>query len=125
MDRVEIAIALVECEDAFLIGQRSEGKLLAGYWEFPGGHIEPGETASEAAIRESLEETGICVEVLGEFPDHVQDYEHGSVHLRFFDCRPQSSTGLPRTPFRWVKRSELGSYSFPSGNAAVLRMLSE
>src|SRR4029079_19393384 len=54
-----IAIAIVEHSGSFLVGRRPEGAALAGLWEFPGGKIEPGETAEEAAGREWLVETGL------------------------------------------------------------------
>lgn len=47
-----------------LLGERGKG-ALAGLWSLPGGHVEPGEVASEAARREVLEETGIAAEILG------------------------------------------------------------
>ena len=47
-----IAVAVVEHDDRFLVGQRPAGKPLAGYWEFPGGRVEEGESPQQAAIRE-------------------------------------------------------------------------
>ncbi|MBI3839784.1 MAG: NUDIX domain-containing protein, partial [Planctomycetia bacterium] len=60
---VEIAVAVVEGDGKFLIGQRETGVPLAGLWEFPGGKVEPGEPAENAAIRECLEETGWLVRI--------------------------------------------------------------
>lgn len=54
-----IAIAVVQHADQFLIGQRPAGLVLSGYWEFPGGKIQLGETPEAAAVRECLEETGL------------------------------------------------------------------
>ncbi len=48
VERVEIAIAVVERDGEYLIGQRPEGATLAGYWEFPGGKVEPGESAGRS-----------------------------------------------------------------------------
>src|SRR5437764_2006476 len=56
-----IAVAVVEKDGHFLVGQRPEGVSLAGLWEFPGGKIEPGESPEAAAVRECLEETGVDV----------------------------------------------------------------
>jgi 8-oxo-dGTP diphosphatase len=120
-----IAIAVVEHEGRFLIGQRPDGLPLAGYWEFPGGKIEPGESAEAAAVRECLEETGLRVQAIFHYPSQVEDYEHGSVELHFIACRPTSEQVLNDGRFRWVERGELGKYEFPAGNRAILKALTE
>lgn len=119
-----IAIAVVEHEGRFLIGQRPEGSALAGLWEFPGGKIEPGESPEQAAIRECREETGLAVEALCRYPEHVQQYEHDEVRLSFIACRPRAELPTePIDPYRWVARSELGAYEFPEGNRMLLNLL--
>jgi 8-oxo-dGTP diphosphatase len=118
-----IAVAVVEYEGRFLIGQRSESFVLGGLWEFPGGKVEPGETSEEAALRECSEETGLAVEIAGEYPSQVHRYDHGAVELRFFACRPREPLQAPRSPFRWVARDELGKYEFPAGNRQLLKIL--
>ena len=62
-DRVRVGIALVRRGDRFLIRRRPVGTAMAGYWEFPGGKCEPGESAEAALIHESLHSLG-----LGENP---------------------------------------------------------
>lgn len=118
-----IAIAVVEHEGRFLIGQRPAGAALAGLWEFPGGKIEPGESAEEAAARECREEAGIEVEPLFRYPQRDESYSHDRVRLHFIGCRPLSESVAPRAPFRWVKREELNRYAFPTGNAEILELL--
>ena len=119
-----IAIAVVEHEGRFLIGQRPAGVPLAGLWEFPGGKIQPGETPEAAAVRECLEETGLAVEPLFRYPDHIEHYDHGQVTLHFIACRlvdPAQAVAEP--PFHWVSRLELADFAFPSGNAGLLKIL--
>jgi len=119
-----IAIAVVEHQDQFLIGQRPVGVPLASLWEFPGGKIEPGESPESAAARECLEEAGVAVETLCRYPVHVEDYDHGQVELHFIACRPLDATPRkPTFPFRWVARAELAQYEFPSGNRRLLQLL--
>jgi mutator protein MutT len=118
-----IAIAVVEREDCILIGQRPEGVALAGYWEFPGGKVEAGESPQQAAVRECLEETGVAVDVVGEYPSQTQRYEHGAVYLRFFDCRPRDPAQAPREPFLWKPRKSLAELLFPEGNRMLLERL--
>ena len=91
---IEVAAAvLVRPDGAFLLAQRPAGKVYAGYWEFPGGKIEPGEAADAALARELHEELGI--DVVTAYPwitrEHV--YEHGHVRLNFF--RVTEWTGEP------------------------------
>jgi 8-oxo-dGTP diphosphatase len=118
-----IAIAVVEHEGQFLIGQRPVGVPLAGLWEFPGGKIEPGETPQQAAARECREEAGIDVIVDGEHPSALHDYEHGRVELYFFRCRPRDASQRPLAPYRWVERRDLAGYEFPAANAALLKLI--
>jgi mutator protein MutT len=123
MKPTRIAVAVVEHEDRFLIGRRPDNVALAGLWEFPGGKIESGESPEEAALRECREETGMEVEIVGEYPPHIEQYEHATVHLRFFACRPRHPSQAPRAPFCWAPRQSLGDYGFPSGNRDLLSFL--
>ncbi len=118
-----IAIAVVEHNDGFLVGQRPPGKPLAGYWEFPGGRVEGDESPEEAAVRECLEETGLHVVVVGSYASHLHTYTHDHVRLHFFACRPLAPDHRPLEPFRWVPRLELRSLTFPEGNRELLRLL--
>lgn len=118
-----IAVAVVEQDDRFLIGLREDGVALAGYWEFPGGKILPGESPAEAAVRECREETGLEVEVGGAYPDVMHTYDHGTVHLHFLACRPKDPQQVPAERFRWVARGDLASFRFPPANAALVASL--
>lgn len=118
-----IAIAVVEHEGRYLIGQRPPGGPLAGLWEFPGGKVEPDETLEHAAARECLEETGLEVIVGEEYPSVVHHYDHGRVELHFFRCQPRDASPPPQPPFRWVQGSALVDYSFPAANEELLRRL--
>jgi mutator protein MutT len=119
-----VAIAIVEQDGCFLIGQRPEGVPLAGLWEFPGGKIQPSESAEAAAIRECLEETEIRVEAVLHLSSVGHEYEHGTVELEFIACRPKAEErARPKSPFRWVPQGDLDKYEFPAANAAVLEQL--
>ena len=85
---VDVAVGvLIGADGRFLLTSRPEGKVYAGYWEFPGGKLEAGESVEAALARELSEELGIAVD-----PVHVQswreqmvDYPHALVRLHF--CR--------------------------------------
>ena len=121
--RVDIAIAVVERDGRFLIGKRGERDVLAGYWEFPGGKIERGESPAEAAIRECLEETGLAIRVTGQYATIVHDYDHGNVRLHFLACATDGQLAPLPASFRWVPKNELPSYRFPPANAGLLELL--
>jgi mutator protein MutT len=118
-----IAVAVVEHEDCFLVGQRPSGVALAGLWEFPGGKVETNETPEQAAVRECWEETGFDVRVVAAYPVHVQHYDHGSVELRFFACSLLGESVTPRAGFHWVRREQLAELDFPAGNRGILQLL--
>lgn len=118
-----IAIAVVEFRDAFLIGPRPPGGALAGLWEFPGGRVERGESAADAAVRECREETGLEVAVVGRYLELPHPGEDGPLRLYFFACRPIGPARAPRPPFRWVARRDLAKYPFPAANQTLLAQL--
>jgi 8-oxo-dGTP diphosphatase len=82
---IEVAAAVIQRADgAFLLAQRPAGKVYAGYWEFPGGKIEPGEPADRALARELHEELGIDIGEAYPWITRVYTYPHGTVRLQFF-----------------------------------------
>lgn len=82
---VEVAAAVIQRPDgAFLLAQRPAGKVYAGYWEFPGGKVEPGEQAAAALARELHEELGIEVQSAYPWLTRVFTYSHATVRLNFF-----------------------------------------
>ena len=82
---VEVAAAVLQRPDgSFLLAQRPPDKIWAGYWEFPGGKIESGETPYHALSRELREELGIEVETAYPWITRVFTYPHATVRLNFF-----------------------------------------
>lgn len=85
-DRVPVDVAvgvLIDPEDRFLLTSRPEGKVYAGYWEFPGGKLEAGETVEQALRRELIEELGITIGAVHPWKVELVDYEHARVRLHF------------------------------------------
>jgi 8-oxo-dGTP diphosphatase len=82
---VEVAAAVLERPDgSFLMARRPEGKAYAGWWEFPGGKLEVGESARQALERELREELGIEVTEAWPWVNRAFVYPHAHVMLRFF-----------------------------------------
>lgn len=85
MKSVDVAAAvLLRPDGTFLLGQRAADTFYPGYWEFPGGKVEPGESPHDALVRELAEE--LEIEVLAATPWIVREhvYEHAHVRLHFF-----------------------------------------
>jgi 8-oxo-dGTP diphosphatase len=82
---LEVAAAVIQRPDgAFLLARRPPGKVYAGYWEFPGGKIEPGEPAPHALSRELHEELGIEPRTVYPWITREYVYPHAAVRLSFF-----------------------------------------
>jgi 8-oxo-dGTP diphosphatase len=89
---VDVAVGvLVRPDGVFLLTSRPHGKVYAGYWEFPGGKLEAGESVEQALRRELQEELGI--EIASALPWKVEmvDYPHALVRLHF--CKVFAWTG--------------------------------
>lgn len=84
MKVTEVAAAVIERPGEFLLAQRPEGKPYSGYWEFPGGKIEPSEDPRTALARELHEELGIVVREAAPWITRVYAYTHATVRLHFF-----------------------------------------
>ncbi len=86
---VEVAVGVLVERDAagqegrFLLTSRPPGKVYAGYWEFPGGKVEAGETVEQALARELREEIGIEIGAAHPWQTLVMDYPHARVRLNF------------------------------------------
>jgi 8-oxo-dGTP diphosphatase len=94
---IDVAAAVIQRPDgAFLLAQRPAGKVYAGYWEFPGGKVEPGEPADRALARELHEELGIDIGPAYPWITRVFTYPHGTVRLRFFKVFAWKNEPHPR-----------------------------
>ncbi len=78
---------LLQPDDTFLLTSRPEGKVYAGYWEFPGGKLEAGESVEAALRRELLEELGITIGAAQLWKTQMVDYPHALVQLHFCKVR--------------------------------------
>ena len=103
--RIDVAVAVVfNPQGEVLWGCRPAGKPYAGYWEFPGGKVEPNETVWQALVRELQEELGILATQGGPWFVIEHDYEHANVRLHLykvwsFEGAPKS---LEKQDFQWA-----------------------
>lgn len=85
---VDVAVGvLIDAEGRFLLTSRPEGKVYAGFWEFPGGKVEPNETVAQALRRELFEELGIEIGAAEPWKIELMDYPHARVRLHFCKVR--------------------------------------
>ncbi len=88
---VDVAVGvLIDGDGRFLLTSRPAGKVYAGYWEFPGGKLEAGETVAIALRRELQEELGITIESAEPWQIELMDYPHARVRLHFCKVRAWS-----------------------------------
>ena len=81
---VDVAVGvLIDAEGRFLLTSRPAGKVYAGYWEFPGGKLEAGESVEQALRRELHEELGIDIGAVQPWQVELLDYPHARVRLHF------------------------------------------
>ena len=81
---VDVAVGvLIDGQGRFLLTSRPAGKVYAGYWEFPGGKVEPGESVEQALRRELTEELGITIGPALPWQVEMMDYPHALVRLHF------------------------------------------
>ena len=109
-----------------LATQRAEPPHLAGYWEFPGGKVEPGETEMEALVRECREELDLVVAVgdrLGG--DVVLNGPRGEWVLRIWTARVVSGTLrlVDHSDARWLAHDELDSVAWIEADAPLVESL--
>src|SRR3970282_420537 len=124
--RVEVVAAVILRDDGrFLLTRRPAGKAYAGYWEFPGGKIENGESADDALRRELHEELGVDAVTAFPWVTRDYDYSHAAVHLRFF--RVVGWRGEPRgreaQQLAWQSTRDLTVAPLLPANGPILRAL--
>jgi 8-oxo-dGTP diphosphatase len=89
---VDVAVGvLIRPDGDFLLTSRPPGKVYEGYWEFPGGKLETGETVEQALRRELHEEIGITIGAAHPWKIELVDYPHALVRLNF--CKVFDWTG--------------------------------
>ncbi|HZF18918.1 MAG TPA: Nudix family hydrolase [Burkholderiales bacterium] len=124
---VDVAVAvLIRPDGRALLARRPAGKVYAGYWEFPGGKVEPGEPVEDALAREIREELGVAIERAHPWITRVFVYPHATVRLHFH--RVVAWRGEPRAleheAIAWQRPEATEVAPMLPANGPVLRALS-
>ena len=120
----EVAAAVIFQPDGrYLLAQRPEGKAYAGYWEFPGGKIEPGESPEQAIKREIREELDLDINTAHQWLTRTHVYEHAAVRLHFMRVREWSGTprGLESQQFAFQMPGQEAVSPMLPANGPILK----
>lgn len=119
--------ALVRADGRVLVQQRGPGAADAGLWEFPGGKIEPGETAIDALVRELAEELGIVVPPAACAPLSFAQAPLRERHLLLLLFRVDAWGGEPRpldaAALRWTTPDEMAALPMPPADRPLVAVL--
>ena len=127
--KIVVSIALINNENEILLSKRPKKKHLSGFWEFPGGKVEEGETPEKALIREVKEELNIdindkCIAPLSfsEF-----DYKNFQLLLLLYVCRRWDGEpmSMENNRLEWVKPNMLRDYKMPPADDALIYCLQD
>jgi 8-oxo-dGTP diphosphatase len=120
-ERVVVVAAVIERGGRFLVARRLAGTHLAGYWEFPGGKVHPGEAQEAALQREIAEELNATFVAAKPVFRTAHDYADRTVELHFFRGEligePQAALGQE---LRWISREEFCTMNFPPADAELI-----
>ena len=124
---IECAVCVIWNAGKYLITQRKFGDHYGGYWEFPGGKREEGESLEACALREAKEESGLEITIERFLMTVENPYRDKAIRLHFFLCRSDSADARPldAQDCRWVHAKELSGYLFPPANEKVIAHLLE
>lgn len=125
MHVIEVAAGLIYQQGRYLIARRKSGVHLAGFWEFPGGKREAGESLAECLQRELFEELSIRVDLPIPYRIVRHDYQERIVELHFFRCAIEEGEAAPIDceEIRWVLPEELTHFEFPPADRVIIDAL--
>ncbi|OYY62315.1 MAG: hypothetical protein B7Y50_01295 [Hydrogenophilales bacterium 28-61-11] len=120
-----VAAVLTRPDGEVMLASRPPGKVYAGYWEFPGGKVEAGETLQAALARELTEELGIAVLRAERWVTRVFTYEHATVRLNFFRIVEWQGEPHPHEgqTFSWQAPSQVTVSPLLPANFPILKAL--
>jgi 8-oxo-dGTP diphosphatase len=121
-----VACALIEdAQGRLLLAKRPEGKSLAGFWEFPGGKLEQGESVEEALRRELREELLIETEIIEVLESVQHDYDNFSITL--IPCRTKILSGdlkpMEHTELAWLAIHDIDTDGLAPADIPILQRL--
>lgn len=124
--KIVVTAAVIEDHGRYFVTRRQQGVHLGGYWEFPGGKCEPGESLEACLRRELKEELGADVTIGQEIFTVTHEYPDRAVELHFLACTfLNSPVPLLGQEMRWVPREELRALAFPPADDELIARLAD
>ena len=126
MKIIKVVAAILQKEDKILIARKKQGKPLAGYFEFPGGKIEEGETPEESLIRELMEEMNIKIAVKEYIGESVYDYGNNKV-ISLLGYTAEIIDGEIKLSdhdrYEWVTLEQINNYKIAPADIPLINKL--
>jgi len=125
MTTIVVTAAVIERDGCLLVTRRLKGTHLEGYWEFPGGKCDAGESLEACLLRELREELAVDAVVGDEVLTTRHDYTERRVELHFFNCELRGDP-VPQMnqEMQWVPREALTSLRLPPADDELVALLS-
>ena len=122
-----VAVILLTEDHRFLIARKKPGKPLSGYWEFPGGKVEPGETPESALVREIKEELNVDIYNLKEYCSYDYQKEKRVLEFTFFTASGNTENLLlsDHDQVAWITFEELASYALAPADMIAADIITE
>jgi 8-oxo-dGTP diphosphatase len=121
---IVVTAAVIARDGCFLVTRRPRGSHLAGFWEFPGGKCDPGESLEDCLRRELIEELDCRVRVTREIWSVTHAYPERTVELHFFACELNDEPSpVLGQEMRWVAKADLPLLDFPPADTELIQML--
>lgn len=126
MKIIKVVAAILQKEDKILIARKKQGKPLAGYFEFPGGKIEEGETPEESLIRELMEEMNIKIAVKEYIGESIYDYGNDKV-ISLLGYTAEIIDGEIKLSdhdrYEWVTLEQINNYKIAPADIPLINKL--
>lgn len=122
---ITVTAAIIREKDSILIARRKPGQRLAGYWEFPGGKIEEGETLQACLKREIFEEFGWNIQIGEIVATNIHSYERGDIYLVAMEALILSGTPVltVHDKMEWVPVARLLEYQLAPADIPIAEMV--
>lgn len=120
-----VTAAVIFDEDKVLITRRPDDKRHPGFWEFPGGKVDPGESPEEALCREIREELDAEVQVNGIYEVVYHRYDWGAVLILAYECQLKTDTlrDLGVAEHRWILPREMSNFKILPADQPIIDRL--